>query len=372
MQAAGLRVTNPPGYFHAERNREEIERRIYEQEMLAYDREAKQDALEQRQLDAVLELQHQDYLSKVRQKVAQIKEEKRRVGTLENSIILGDTAPTYRIGDINVSGLTMLQRVDTLEKLCNFLDGTGNLDLSTRLTNLETWLAEGGVWDETCSRLYAELHWLEAGPLDGGKDELPDPELHEAKVSLHRWTFRIRAIEDRLNMPRHQLLSSAWIYGQLLQRSTALEGVCGLPTGKGKLGLSARLTVLEVHLNNNRFPRLLPRPAFLEDDPGSLFEDDPEAPGFKRRRLGVVFFHLWHTRYKSYPPPGLCSLIWSAAADGRRPESKPLWLMLSILLVAVLTFLWSWLGPTHDYVFMFMTLSGTVFVGGLVWGGGDL
>ena len=42
--------------------------------------------------------------------------------------------------------------------------------------------------------------------------------------------------------------------------------------------------------------------------------------------------------------------------------------MLSILLVAVLTFLWSWLGPTHDYVFMLMTLSGTIFVGGLVWG----
>jgi hypothetical protein len=46
--------------------------------------------------------------------------------------------------------------------------------------------------------------------------------------------------------------------------------------------------------------------------------------------------------------------------------------MLSILLVAVLTFLWSWLDPTHNYVYMLMTLSGTIFVGGLVCREGDL
>ena len=66
------------------------------------------------------------------------------------------------------------------------------------------------------------------------------------------------------------------------------------------------------------------------------------------------------------------------ARSGRRPESKEQhfqWLKLSILLVAVLIFLWSWLAPARDYVFMFMALSGTIWiagagsliVGGLYW-----
>ena len=56
------------------------------------------------------------------------------------------------------------------------------------------------------------------------------------------------------------------------------------------------------------------------------------------------------------------------ARSGRRPESKEQhfqWLKLSILLVAVVIFLWSWLAPTRDYVFMFMALSSIIFVGGL-------
>ena len=40
------------------------------------------------------------------------------------------------------------------------------------------------------------------------------------------------------------------------------------------------------------------------------------------------------------------------------------WLRKSIFLVAVLIFLWSWLAPTRDYVFMFMQLSGSIWIGG--------
>ena len=43
-----------------------------------------------------------------------------------------------------------------------------------------------------------------------------------------------------------------WIYGQLLQRCVTLEDVCGLPIQRGKLGLSARLTILEEHLNKHK------------------------------------------------------------------------------------------------------------------------
>jgi hypothetical protein len=284
----GQRGRTSTKFYHDAHNNEEALKRIREEDKRQAEQQDRQDELAQRQLEVALELQHQEYTRKVEQKVAQSKEEKRRVEILEDRILLGNTArSSYRIGDINVSGLTMLQRIETLEKVCNFLDGP--LDLSTRLTKLETWVVDG-VWDESVDYLSCSLVEFQFG----GKDELPDPELHVAKVALRRWTFRIRAIEDRLNMPHHQLLCSAWIYGQLLQRSVALEDVCGLPIGKGKLGLFARLTVLEEHLNNNRFPHHHPRPAFLEDDPGrSLFEDDSDAPGFQRRRLGVVFFYSW-------------------------------------------------------------------------------
>lgn len=40
------------------------------------------------------------------------------------------------------------------------------------------------------------------------------------------------------------------------------------------------------------------------------------------------------------------------------------WLRKSIFLVVVLIFLWSWLAPTRDYVFMFMQLSGSIWIGG--------
>ena len=125
------------------------------------------------------------------------------------------------------------KRVETIEAVCNFVDGGENLDLSTRLTKLETWVADGGIWDETCNYLshYPLVEWQ-----FGGKDEMSHPELHDGKVALRRWTFHIRAIEDRLDIPRHQLICSAWIYSQLLQRSTALEDLCGMASGKGKLG----------------------------------------------------------------------------------------------------------------------------------------
>ena len=63
---------------------------------------------------------------------------------------------------------------------------------------------------------------------------------------------------------------------------------------------------------------------------------------------------------------------------GVRPKDKEEhfeWLRQSILLVVVLIFLWSWLAPTRDYVFMFMQLSGSIWIagsgsliiGGLYW-----
>ena len=67
---------------------------------------------------------------------------------------------------------------------------------------------------------------------------------------------------------------------------------------------------------------------------------------------------------------------------GVRPKDKEEhfeWLRQSILLVVVLIFLWSWLAPTRDYVFMFMQLSGSIWIagsgsliiGGLYWKRGN-
>jgi hypothetical protein len=67
----------------------------------------KQDALAQRKLDAVAKQDHKAYMRRVKQDVAQTKEEKRRVESLERTVLLNGTSLSYRIGDYNVSGLTM-------------------------------------------------------------------------------------------------------------------------------------------------------------------------------------------------------------------------------------------------------------------------
>ena len=151
----GQRGRTSTKFYHDAHNNEETLKRIREEDKRHAEQQDRQDELAQRQLEVALEMQHQEYTRKVEQKVAQSKEEKRRVEILEDRILLGNTArSSYRIGDINVSGLTMLQRIETLEKVCNFLDGP--LDLSTRLTKLETWVVDG-VWDESVDHLLCSL-----------------------------------------------------------------------------------------------------------------------------------------------------------------------------------------------------------------------
>jgi hypothetical protein len=133
MQARGQRETKPVQFFHEGMNNDEAKKRIWEQDMRDAEKGDKQDALAQRKLDAVAKQAHQAYMRRVKQDVAQTKEEKRRVESLERTVLLNGTSLSYRIGDYNVSGLTMQQRVETIEDVCNFVDG-GNLDLSTRLT----------------------------------------------------------------------------------------------------------------------------------------------------------------------------------------------------------------------------------------------
>ena len=137
--------------FHYETsNNEEVSKRLREEHERQAKQQARQDQLAQRELDMVREFQHQEYrrrLDLINQEDAQKKEEWRRVEILEDRIVLGNTDPsTYRIGDLSV---TALDRIEALENLCNFKDGGGKLDLSTRFTKMETWLDEGGVWDET-------------------------------------------------------------------------------------------------------------------------------------------------------------------------------------------------------------------------------
>jgi SSS family solute:Na+ symporter len=65
--------------------------------------------------------------------------------------------------------------------------------------------------------------------------------------------------------------------------------------------------------------------------------------------------------------------------EAKSAEEHIQWLRLSILLVTVLVFLWSWLVPTFDFIFMFMALSGTIWqggagtciIGGLYWAKGN-
>ena len=117
----------------------------------------------------------------------------------------------------------MLHRVETIEKVCHFRDVA--LDLPTRLTRLETWLDLPGVtWDETFD-FVATVDFVDSTEFQfGGKDELCDSTVHVAKLALRRWTFRIRAIEDRLNEPRHLLLCLAWIYGQVSTEKCGARG----------------------------------------------------------------------------------------------------------------------------------------------------
>ena len=51
-------------------------------------------------------------------------------------------------------------------------------------------------------------------------------------------------------------------------------------------------------------------------------------------------------------------LIPLRGAQPRRVHLR--WLRLSIALVALLIFLWSWLMPVRDYILMFFALSGAI------------
>ena len=55
-------------------------------------------------------------------------------------------------------------------------------------------------------------------------------------------------------------------------------------------------------------------------------------------------------------------LIPLRGAQPRRVHLR--WLRLSIALVAVLIFLWSWLMPVRDYILMFFALSGAIWNAG--------
>jgi hypothetical protein len=77
-----------------------------------------------------------------------------------------------------------------------------------------------------------------------------------------------------------------WIYGQLLQRCVAIEDVCGSPIERGKLGLSARLTILEEHLNQHG--------TSARRRPVSRAAEQPLPPTreSQRRRFGAYSFIL--------------------------------------------------------------------------------
>ena len=92
------------------------------------------------------------------------------------------------------------------------------------------------------------------------------------------------------------------------------------------------------------------------------------------------FFISTHTTYlHTWGSILIQDVIIPLRGEAESPEEHIRWLRLSILLVTVLVFLWSWLVPTLDFIFMFMALSGTIWqggagtciIGGLYWAKGN-
>ena len=103
MQGRDHRETKPIEYFHEDVNNDEAKKRIWEQDMRDAEKQDKKDELAQRRQDAADARAHQAYMRRVKQDVAQSKEEKRRVESLERIVHLNNTSPSYRIGDYNAS-----------------------------------------------------------------------------------------------------------------------------------------------------------------------------------------------------------------------------------------------------------------------------